>query len=375
MQHDFTNIKTLVVKIGTTLLSNEQGFDGSILEGLVQDLARVKRKYNLNLVIVSSGAMGCGMDRLGMDERPELLRLKQATAAVGQARLMHFYETLFQTFGDGLKTAQVLLSASDLDERQSYLNVRNTINTLFEFSDIIPIVNENDSTATNEIRFGDNDTLSARVAAKIDADLLILLSDVNGLYKTNPTIDPNAELIPHVENVTADIESFAEDTAVATSIGGMKTKLDAAKIACSSGLPLVIANGHREKIISEVLRGEAPMTVFGASENGLAPRKRWIAYGSSMKGTIQIDEGASNALVEQNKSLLPAGMVTVEGLFEPGDAVSIVDSTGREIARGLVNYSSENMQKICGVKTHEIEEHLGQKDYDSVIHRDNLVLV
>jgi glutamate 5-kinase len=375
MQHDFTNIKTLVVKIGTTLLSNEQGFDGSILEGLVQDLARVKRKYNLNLVIVSSGAMGCGMDRLGMDERPELLRLKQATAAVGQARLMHFYETLFQTFGDGLKTAQVLLSASDLDEHQSYLNVRNTINTLFEFTDIIPIINENDSTATNEIRFGDNDTLSARVAAKIDADLLILLSDVNGLYKTNPAIDPNAELIPHVINVTTDIESFAEDTAVATSIGGMKTKLDAAKIACSSGLPLVIANGHRENIISEVLRGEALMTVFGASENGLAPRKRWIAYGSSMKGTIQIDEGAANALVEQNKSLLPAGMVTVEGSFEPGDAVSIVDSTGREIARGLVNYSSENMQKICGVKTHEIEEHLGQKDYDSVIHRDNLVLM
>jgi glutamate 5-kinase len=375
MQHDFTNIKTLVVKIGTTLLSNEHGFDGSILEGLVKDLAQVKRIYNLNLLIVSSGAMGCGMDRLGMTKRPDLLRLKQATAAVGQARLMHFYETLFQTYGGGLKTAQVLLSKSDLDNRKSYLNVRNTINTLFEFKDIIPIVNENDSTATNELRFGDNDTLSARVAAKIDADLLILLSDVNGLYKTNPSTDPHAELIPHVENVTADIESFAEDTAVATSIGGMKTKLEAAKIACSSGLPLVIANGHRKNIISEVLSGIAPMTVFGASEHGLDSRKRWIAYGTSMKGKIHIDAGAAQALVELHKSLLPAGMVRVEGSFETGDAVSIMNPDGREIARGLVNYASDEMSKICGAKTSEIEKHLGHKDYDSAIHRDNLVLV
>ena len=187
MQYDFSKIKTLVVKIGTTLLSNEDGFDGSILENLVQDMARVKRTYDLNLLIVSSGAIGCGMDRLGMAERPTLLPLKQATAAVGQARLMHLYETLFRSSSEGLKTAQVLLSTRDLDDRQSYLNVRNTINTLFEFGDIVPIVNENDSTATHELRFGDNDTLSARVASKIDADLLIVLSDIDGLYRTNPT--------------------------------------------------------------------------------------------------------------------------------------------------------------------------------------------
>lgn len=375
VQHDFSNIKTLVVKIGTTLLSNEHGFDGSILESMVKDLAEVKRTYDLNLLIVSSGAMGCGMDRLGMDERPVLLRVRQATAAVGQARLMHFYENLFQTFGDGLKTAQVLLSKSDLDEHQSYMNVRNTINTLFEFKDIVPIVNENDSTATVEIRFGDNDTLSARVASKLEADLLIVLSDVDGLYKTNPNTDPHAELIPHVEEITPEIESFAEDTVLATSIGGMKTKLEAAKIACASGLPMVLANGHRPNIISEILSGKAPMTVFGAKETNLPTRKRWIAFGASVQGCIHVDEGACNALVEMNKSLLPAGVVRVEGEFDTGDAVSIRNHEGREIARGLANYSSKDMARISGSQSQDIEKILGRKFYDTAISKDNLVLV
>lgn len=375
MKHDFSSIKTLVVKIGTTLLSNEQGFDGSVLERLVTDLARVKRERDLNLLIVSSGAMGCGMDRLGMRERPTLLRVKQATAAVGQARLMNIYETLFQGCGEGLKTAQVLLSTYDLDNRQSYLNVRNTINTLFEFGDLIPIVNENDSTAPDELSFGDNDTLAARVASKIDADLLVILSNVDGLYKTNPASDPDAELIEDVADVTPEIEGFAEDTFAATSIGGMKTKIDAAKIACASGLPMVIANGNRANIIADVLSGEARMTVFGANEIGLAPRKRWIAFGRASKGSICIDDGAREALVSKSTSLLPAGIVSVEGEFGCGDAVIIVDGNGKEIGRGLVNYSSEQMVKICGLNTSEIAGVLGRKDYDSAIHRDNLVLL
>lgn len=375
MEHDFSQIKTLVVKIGTTLLSNDEGFDGMLLEGLVKDLAKAKRERDLNLVIVSSGAMGCGMDRLGMTERPTLLRIKQATAAVGQSRLMHIYEALFQTYGDGLKTAQVLLSTHDLDDRQSYLNVRNTINTLFEFENVIPIINENDSTAPDELRFGDNDTLAARVSSKIDADLLVILSNVDGLYKSNPATDPNAELIEHVANVTSDIESFAEDTAVATSIGGMKTKLEAAKIACTSGLPLVIANGNRPNIVSEILEGKARMTVFGADPDGLEPRKRWIAFGTAPKGTVHIDSGACNALIDKNTSLLPAGIVSVDGVFGAGAAVSIVDGTGKEVARGLVNYSSEEMGRIVGLKSDEIATELGRKDYDSAVHRDNLVLL
>lgn len=375
MEHDFSHIKTLVVKIGTTLLSNDEGFDGMLLEGLVKDLAKAKRERNLNLVIVSSGAMGCGMDRLGMTERPTLLRIKQATAAVGQSRLMHIYEALFQTYGDGLKTAQVLLSTHDLDDHQSYLNVRNTINTLFEFENVIPIINENDSTAPDELRFGDNDTLAARVSSKIDADMLVILSNVDGLYKSNPATDPNAELIEHVENVTSDIESFAEDTTVATSIGGMKTKLEAAKIACTSGLPLVIANGNRPNIISEILEGKAPMTVFGADPDGLEPRKRWIAFGTAPKGMVHIDSGACDALIDKNTSLLPAGIVSVDGVFGAGASVSIVDGRGKEVARGLVNYSSEEMTRIMGLKSNEIAAELGRKDYDSAVHRDNLVLL
>ncbi len=375
MSHDFSNIKTLVVKIGTTLLSGEQGFDGRILEELIKDLAQVKRDRDLNLVIVSSGAMGCGMDRLGMTERPQSLPLKQATAAVGQARLMHFYEALFQTYGGGMKTAQVLLSTHDLDDRQSYLNVRNTINTLFSFDDLVPVINENDSTAPDELRFGDNDTLAARVAAKIDADLLIILSNVDGLYDGNPATNPNAALIEHVGDVTSDIERFAEDTMVATSIGGMKTKLQAAKIACASGLPMVIANGHNPTIISEVLDGSARMTVFGAADQALAPRKRWIAFGAHPKGKIGIDDGASEALLGNGTSLLAAGIVSVEGRFEVGEAVSIHSADGRELARGLINYTSGDVERIKGLKSGKIEETLGRKDFDEVIHRDNLVVL
>lgn len=375
MRLGFKDIKTLVVKIGTTLLSGESGFEGFVLEELVKNLAQVKRERNLNLLLVSSGAMGCGMDVLGMKERPTLLPMKQATAAVGQSRLMHYYEVLFQTYGDGLKAAQVLLSASDLDDRQSYLNVRNTINALLEFGNVIPVVNENDSTAPDELRFGDNDTLAARVASKVGADLLIILSNVDGLYSTDPASDPNAELLAEIESVTPEIEGLATGTRVATSIGGMQTKLDAAKIACSSGMPMVIANGHRANVIADVLDGQGPMTVFGASQNSLSHRKRWIAFGRAAKGAVHVDDGARRALVDRGTSLLAAGIVQVEGQFEAGEAVGIKDSLGREVARGLTNYSQRDLASIKGLKSNEIEGTLGYKDYDEVIHRDNLVIL
>ena len=375
MTSAFTDIKTLVVKIGTTLLSNEHGFDGQVLEEVVKDLSRIKHERGINLLIVSSGAMGCGMDRLGIRERPTALPLKQATAAVGQARLMHFYEALFETYGDGLRTAQVLLSTHDLDNRQSYLNVRNTINALFEFENVVPIVNENDSTAPDELRFGDNDTLAAKVAAKIDADLLIILSNVDGLYDKDPSTHPDAKLIEHVEKVTHEIENFAEDTVTPTSIGGMKTKLEAAKIACASGLPTVIANGHRENVVSAVLAGEGAMTVFGASDNSISHRKRWIAFGRAAKGSVRIDDGARAALIERGTSLLAAGIVAVDGGFEAGDAITLHDSAGRDIARGLTNYSSADVDAIKGLKSQEIAAKLGRKELDEVIHRDNLVIL
>ncbi len=375
MADAFLNVNTLVVKIGTTLLTGPGGFDGRLLEGLVKDVVRLKAQRKMNILIVSSGAVGCGMDRLGMKERPASLPLKQATAAVGQSRLMHIYEALFQTYGGGLHAAQVLLTARDLDERQGYLSIRNTLNTLFDFGNVVPIINENDSTASDELRFGDNDTLAARVSAKIGADLLIILSNVDGLYDKNPATHADAKLIAHVEHVSAELESAAEDTLAATSVGGMKTKLTAARIACAAGLPTVIANGNRENVVSGVLDGTAPMTVFGKAANSMAHRKRWIAFGKAPRGSVVIDDGAKNALVNQGRSLLAAGVVQVEGDFDAGEAVNLRDAAGHDVARGLSNYSSGDLSAIKGLKTGQIAEKLGRKDFDEVIHRDNLVLL
>lgn len=370
-----TDIKTLVVKIGTSLLTGASGFDGRVMEHVVKSLAVLKRDRDLDVVIVSSGAMGCGMVALELDERPSLLPLKQAAAAVGQSQLMHYYETLFRHYGDGLMTAQLLLSAEDLDDRIRYLNIRNTIQTLFELKTVVPVVNENDTVAPDELRIGDNDTLAARVAAKIDADLLIILSDVDGLYDKNPARYDDAKLIEHVDTITGDIESLAEDTITETTIGGMKTKLEAARIACAAGVHTVIANGHREDIIPGVLSGDAPSTSFGLSGDALSHRKRWIAFGRAARGTLVVDSGAAQALLEKGRSLLAAGITGVEGDFEIGESVRIASDNDKELACGLVNYSSADIERIKGCKSDQIHDILGRKDYDEIIHRDNLVIL
>lgn len=378
MSTNLSDIQTLVIKIGTSLLTGERGFDGRVLESVVKELAQLKHQRDLNILIVSSGAVGCGMGVLGLKEKPTLLPVKQATAAVGQSRLMHYYEVLFETYGDGLKVAQVLLTGTDLDNRHSYLNIRNTIRALFDFKTVVPIVNENDSTATDELhglRFGDNDTLAARVAAKIGADLLILLSDVDGLYDKNPAKCPDAKLLDRVEEVTEEIEAIAEGAGSVAATGGMKTKLLAARIAHTAGLTMVIANGRRPNIIHEVLAGTAPMTLFHAGNGGMSQRKRWIAFGRSTRGVIQVDDGAREALLKQGRSLLAAGILNVIGTFEIGSSVRIDDSLGHAIACGLVNYSSEDIKRIKGCKSKEIASILGRKDFDEVVHRDNLVLL
>ena len=377
-----TDITTLVVKIGTSLLTDANGFEagphvfgGRVLESVVKELAALKSERNLNVLIVSSGAIGCGMDLLGLRERPRLLPIKQATAAVGQSRLMHWYEALFQKYGNGLRPAQVLLSAGDLDDRQRYLNVRNTIKALFDFRTVVPVVNENDSVATEELKFGDNDTLAARVAAKIDADLLVILSDVDGLYDKNPARFKGARLVEHVETVTDEIEALADGASSETSIGGMTTKVAAARIACAAAVRTVIANGHRPYVLHDVLDGKGPSTTFGASKEGLSQRKRWIAFGRAARGTLQIDDGATNALRHKGKSLLAAGITRVVGQFDMGAAVRVADGAGRVIACGLVNYSSADIAKIRGCRSAEIRGILGRKDFDEVIHRNNLVLL
>ncbi|MBI2432774.1 MAG: glutamate 5-kinase [Candidatus Hydrogenedentes bacterium] len=329
----------------------------------------------MNILIVTSGAVGCGMNMLEMTERPRGLPLKQAVAAVGQATLMHYYETLFRTYGEGLHAAQVLLTLGDLDVRGSYLNVRNTIQTLFGMKQIIPILNENDSTAVDQLRFGDNDTLAAKIAAKMNASLLIILSDVDGLYDHNPAQNSEATHIPLVEHITPEIEKYAGGAGSVTATGGMVTKLEAARIACRSGVPAVIANGHHSDIIHGVLAGAAKCTVFSPSEISIPHRKRWIAFGRATRGTLRIDDGARNAILNQGKSLLAAGIVEVEGKFDVGAAVKIRDLAGRDIARALVNYSSQDIQRIKGRKSKEITGILGQKEFDEVVHRDNLVLL
>ncbi len=375
MNIDLNRVKTIVVKIGTSLLTGPTGFDGRVLEEIVKELCQLKRARQLNILIVSSGAIGCGMTALGLKERPKLLPLKQATAAVGQANLMHYYETLFRTYGDGLRSAQVLLSASDLDNRVTYLNIRNTLHTLFALENVIPVVNENDSVAIEELKFGDNDTLAARVAAKIGADLLIILSNVDGLYDRDPRRKSDARLIPAVETITPELEALASDTQEQTSVGGMVTKLIAARIACAARVRTIIANGRRPNIIRDTLTGQGVGTTFFSSRETLSQRKRWIAFGRASRGVICVDDGAKKALLSQGRSLLAAGITGVEGRFQMGDSVRIADAQHRDIARGLVNYSSDEIERIKGCKSKDIETILGRKDFDEVVHRNNMAVL
>ncbi len=375
MKFDPDALETLVIKIGTSLLSGRRAFEGHVMESVVKEICALKKDHRINVLIVSSGAIGCGMNTLKMTERPSALPDKQAVAAVGQATLMHYYETLFMTYGEGLHTAQVLLTLRDLDLRDSYLNVRNTIKNLFNMKSVIPIVNENDSTAVEQLRFGDNDTLSAKIAAKLNAGLLIILSDIDGLYAGNPQKNPDAPHIPEVEEITPEIIQYAGGAGTLTGTGGMRTKLDAARIAFAAGVPTVITNGHTPNVLHGVLSGEARCTHFKPAESALSHRKRWIAFGRTAQGTLKIDRGACDAIQTHGKSLLSAGITDSTGHFHVGDAVEIRAEDGGLIARALVNYSSEDLRKIMGHQSHEIATILGAKLYDEVVHRDNLVLI
>ena len=372
MNTDSSQMKRLVVKIGTNLLAGKQGFEGYAMENMVKEICALKRESGMDILIVSSGAVGCGMEVLSRTKRPDSLPEKQAVAAVGQSRLMHYYESLFRSYGEGLTSAQVLLTQSDLDSRQNYLNVRNTLLALFSMGNVVPIVNENDSTATEELRFGDNDTLAAKIAAKINANLLIILTDVEGLYDKNPQQDASAQLIRDVETITPEIELAAGGAGSVAATGGMRTKLEAARIATAAGVNCVITSGRLNQVIHRVLAGEAPRTRFFPAKVSMPHRKRWIAFGRTTTGVLHIDDGARNALLRKGKSLLAAGIVQVDGKFAAGAAVRIVDREGKMLARGLANYGSDSIDAIKGKKSTEIAAILGQKDFDEVIHRDNM---
>ena len=365
-------VRRLVVKVGSGLITTAgAGADAGRIETLAADIAAVTK--GRDVVLVSSGAIVTGMARLGLGARPRSIPDKQAAAAVGQSALMWHYEAAFKRHG--VAVGQVLLTAQDISDRARYLNARNTLAALLRF-DVLPIVNENDTVAVEEIKVGDNDNLSALVAALIDADLLVLLTDVDGLYTDNPARNPAAEPLDMVEAVTDEITRLVWDDGASGSVGGMATKLQAAQKAAASGVPMVIANGRQRGILARILAGETVGTYFAPRADRLAARKRWIAFAVPPQGRLTVDAGASRALTRDRKSLLPSGLVAVDGDFASGEVVAVLDAAdGREFARGLVNFDADELRKIRGAKTQEIEERLGYKSFDEVIHRDNLVIL
>ncbi len=363
--------KRILIKIGSGVLTGRDGLDIDIIEQLVNEVSDYSKK-GFHFVMVSSGAVASGTHRMGFKEKLKSLPHKQAAAAVGQGRLMRVYS---QAFGrNGLITAQILLTMSDLTDRKRYLNIRNTMSTLMEWG-VIPIINENDTVSVAEIKFGDNDNLAAMMSNIVDADLLINLTNTDGLYDGDPrSTDKTARLIPLVKDITEEIENAASSTADNVGMGGMRSKVVAAKKVTAFGIPYIIAHGKKPGILGKVLSGEETGTLFLPGQQHLKSKKHWIAFTLRSRGKICIDEGAQNAIMNQGKSLLPSGVVSVNGDFCVGDPVTCVDQNGIQIAKGLVNYSSSDIDKIKGLKTSKVEQVLGEKPYDEVIHRDNMAV-
>jgi glutamate 5-kinase len=362
----------VVVKVGSGVLSRGGiGLDRSTIAGLASALGELHLR-EIEAILVSSGAILAGMEALGLSERPRDLPLKQAAAAVGQSHLMRAYEEAFQPHGR--RVAQMLLTREDIRHRPRYLNARNTLFTLLRLG-IVPIVNENDTVAVQEIQFGDNDTLSALVANLAEADLLVILTDTDGLFSADPHRDPSARLIPWVRPQDAVTSYCADEAGNPASIGGMSSKVLAARRATAAGIPTVVASGLRSGVLEAVLRGDAVGTFFVPSRGRMQSRKRWLAFASLPRGGIVVDAGARQAMVSGGKSLLPSGIRLTRKAFRAGDVVSLVDPEGREFARGLANYGRDEVERIKGLQSHQIAAVLGHKPYDEVVHRDNLVIL
>ncbi len=376
---DINNIKRIVFKFGTNVLRNdEKEISLSRVYSFIEDIAKLHRKGK-EIIIVTSGAVGLGSKQLNVDSA-ESLAIKQACAAVGQCRLMSIYEDGFGKYS--INTAQILLTEDDFSNRIKYLSLSNVLNTLLELR-VIPIINQNDTVSSSELEgtdnpifsvsFSDNDKLSALVASKLDADLLVILSDINGLYNDNPKENPNAKLITDVKDITGEITGYAQ-SASQGGRGGMKTKLEAAKVVTHSGGFVIIANGKSPQVIKRLFDGEKMGTTFYPVEQ-LSQKRRWIAYATNITGQILVNEGAKKAVTEKNKSLLPLGMLQINGIFDCGDVVSILDESKCEFARGIANYSSDDCKKILGEHSDNIYAILGHKNYDAVITKDNIALL
>ncbi len=363
--------KRLVAKVGSALVTNGgAGIDRTAITRWASDVAAL-RASGVQVVFVSSGAVAEGMARLGWSERPKAMSELQAAAAVGQMGLVNVYEQAFAAHG--LHTAQVLLTHEDLADRKRYLNARSTLLALLKHN-VIPIINENDTVTTDEIRFGDNDTLGALVANLVDAQTLVLLTDQRGLYTADPRRDPSAEFISVGRADDPQYEAMAGGVGTGISRGGMLTKILAARRAANTGIHTVIASGHEQNVLQRVLGGESLGTLLYAPEASLGKRKSWLADHLQLRGKVTLDAGATKALLHGGRSLLPIGVIAVVGEFERGEVIGCVDESGRELARGLTNYSSSEALRIMRKPSSEIESVLGYADEDELIHRDNLVV-
>jgi len=365
-------VRRVVIKIGSSVLTDSAiTINFNAFAGIVDQIAWIK-KNGIEPVIVSSGAIAIGMRKIGLKQRPQSIPLKQAAAAVGQSGLMENYERFFKE--KNLKIGQVLLTNLILKERSLFLNARNTLFALLELG-IIPIINENDSVVVDEIKLGDNDNLATITTNLVEADLLIILTDQDGLFEADPQTYKDARLIPLVKKIDKKLESLASTRKSAHGVGGMETKIAAAKNATTYGIPVVMANGRAHGILEAIFRGKEVGTLFLPQTSKLKSRKHWIAFTLKPKGKIFIDHGAEEAILKKGKSLLAIGVTKAEGDFQFGDSVCILNEHQKEIARGLVNYSSLEIKRIKGAPTKEIERILGYKYYDEVINRDDLVVL
>jgi len=363
-------VKRAVIKIGSGVLTRKSGLNLNLIDDLATEVCRLRNK-GIEIILVSSGAIAAGLKKAGLSKRPASLSQMQALAAMGQSNLIMAYEEAFAR--QGAKAAQILLTRDDLTHRRRYLNARNTLMTLLSWK-IIPIINENDTVGIDEIKFGDNDNLSALVVNLTEAHLLVNLTNIDGLYDKDPRRHPDAQLIPLVEKVDRRITKAANTIPGFLGTGGMASKLMAARNISMGGIASIIANGLRPNILKEVFSGKPCGTFFLPEPSTLNSRKQWIAFTKKTKGSITIDDGAESALTKNGKSLLPSGITAVQGRFRMGDSVVIQDKNRQKIAIGMVNYNSGDLQKIIGARTSEIESILGYRHDDEIVHRDNLIL-
>jgi len=364
------DVRKVLIKIGSAVLTGDNGLDLHIIEQLVEEIVELKKR-GYHVVIVTSGAIASGKHRMGLTGPLKSMPQKQAAAAIGQGRLMRVYSNAFGKYG--IYVAQILLTMSDLTDRKRFLNIRNTLTTLMDWG-VIPIINENDTVAVDEIKFGDNDHLAAMMANITETHLLINLTNTEGLYDHNPNRSKKAKVIPLVREISEVIEQAATDETSDVGSGGMRSKVLAAKKVTAFGIPYIIAPGKEPGILRDLFAGKDRGTLFLPMKDHLNSRKYWIAFTLRSRGKLTLDDGAKKALIEEGKSLLPSGVIAVEGDFHVGDPVLCLDTEGKILAKGLVNYGSEEVGKIMGLKTSKIQQVLGYKDYDEVIHRDNMAV-